>query len=38
MCNAGPYSGKDNSLMWDEKPWAARNNMKIYGSTWMMEF
>jgi class 3 adenylate cyclase len=32
------YSGKDNSLMWDEKTWAARNNMKIYGSTQMMEF
>ena len=31
------YSGKDNSLMWDEKTWTARNNMKIYGSTWMWE-
>ncbi len=28
------YSGKDNSLMWDEKVWTARKDMKIYGSTW----
>ncbi len=32
------YGGKDNALMWDEKIWAARNNMKIYGSIWMTVF
>ena len=29
------YGGKDNSLMWEERVWTARNNIKIYGSTWM---
>lgn len=31
------YGGKDNSLMWDKDVWTARNNMRIYGSTWMWE-
>jgi len=29
------YSGKDNTPIWEERVWTARNNMKIYGSTWM---
>lgn len=28
------YGGNNNSLMWDEKVWTARNNLSIYGSTW----
>lgn len=31
------YGGKDNSLMWEECVWTARNNMRIYGSTWIWE-
>ena len=26
--------GEDKKSMWDEMKWAARNNMRIYGSTW----
>jgi len=30
------YGGKDSSsMMWEEKVWTARNNMRIYGSIWM---
>jgi class 3 adenylate cyclase len=28
------YGGENNSLMWDERVWTARNNLRIYGSTW----
>ncbi len=27
------YGGKDYTLMWDERTWTARNNLRIYGST-----
>ena len=29
------YGGKNQVLMWDKDIWAERNNMRIYGSTWM---
>ena len=31
------YRREDNSLMWDERVWTARNGMRIYGSTRMWE-
>jgi class 3 adenylate cyclase len=37
MDKSAKYGGENNSLMWDERVWTARNNMKIYGSTWTWE-
>ncbi len=38
MSNDVKYGGKDNnSLMWKKEVWTARNNMRIYGSTWWWE-
>ncbi len=28
------YGGENNTLMWDQRTWTARSNMRIYGSSW----
>ena len=38
MDKSAKYGGKDNSLMWDEKVWTARKDLRIYGSTWWWSF
>jgi len=37
MDKSAKYGGKGNVLMWDERVWTARNDLKIYGSTWTWE-
>lgn len=37
MDKSAKYGGENNSLMWEQRTWTARDNMRIYGSSWWWE-